>query len=188
MYLPVSEEDPAQLTYAPRASGRSPAKRVSSAKVKARRVGPKRAMSAYFFFAAEARTKIAAERPELKMTDQAKEMGVQWKRMSAADKQKYVEMAQKDKERYASEKAEYYKDYPQPGPKRKNTRWTAEEMALLKSVSVCLAFLEWLHRARARVAGLTCRTAGCARASKNSEPEAGLASSQATSLPSHAAQ
>jgi uncharacterized protein (DUF736 family) len=93
-------------------------------------------MSAYFFFAAEARGRIAAEHPELKMTDQAKEMGARWKRMPDAEKQKYVDLAQKDQERYTAEKADYYKDYPQPGPKRKNTRWNADEVALLRSVSL----------------------------------------------------
>ena len=93
-------------------------------------------MTAYFCFAAEARSRLAAEHPELSMTEQAKEMGAQWKRMGDAEKQKYMEMAQKDRERYESERAEYYKDYPQPGPKRKNTRWSAEEMGLLKSVSM----------------------------------------------------
>jgi hypothetical protein len=134
---PVSEEDPAQLMYEPRASGRSPAKR-ASAKKKARRVGPKRAMTAYFCFAAEARSRIAAEHPQLSMTEQAKEMGAQWKRMGDVEKQKYVDMAQKDQVRYASEKAEYFKDYPQPSPKRKNTRWSTEEMALLRSVRIFL--------------------------------------------------
>ena len=52
-----------------------------------------------------------------------------------------MEMAKKDQERYESEKAEYYKDYPQPSPKRKNTRWSEDEMGLLKSVSLCRAFL-----------------------------------------------
>ena len=127
-----------QLTYEPRTSGRSPAKR-ASAKKKVRRVGPKRAMTAYFCFATEARSRIAADRPELSMTEQAKEMGALWKRMSDSEKQKYIEMAQKDRERYESEKAEYDKDFPQPAPKRKNTRWSAEEIALLKSVSSCLA-------------------------------------------------
>lgn len=136
----VSEEDPAQLTYAPHASGRSPAKR-GSAKKKVRRVGPKRAMTSYFFFAAEARSRIAAARPELSMTEQAKEMGAEWKRMADSEKQAYVEMAKKDQERYESEKAEYYKDYPQPSPKRKNTRWSEDEMGLLKSVSLCRAYL-----------------------------------------------
>jgi hypothetical protein len=98
-------------------------------------------MTSYFFFAAEARSRIAAARPELSMTEQAKEMGAEWKRMADSEKQAYVEMAKKDQERYESEKAEYYKDYPQPSPKRKNTRWSEDEMGLLKSVSLCRAYL-----------------------------------------------
>ena len=62
-------------------------------------------------------------------------------RMADSEKQAYVEMAKKDQERYESEKAEYYKDYPQPSPKRKNTRWSEDEMGLLKSVSLCRAYL-----------------------------------------------
>ena len=79
------------------------------------------------------------------MTDQAKLMGAQWKALSAAEKQKFNELAKKDKARYESEKAELYSDFRGSsasfggGSKRKHSRWSDEEVAHLRSVGHPLA-------------------------------------------------
>jgi hypothetical protein len=66
---------------------------------------------------------------------------------------RYNDMAKKDKERYESEKAELYSDFRGSasgsvdafagGSKRKHSRWSDEEVAHLKSVSVWQAV--WQH-------------------------------------------
>ena len=143
---PAVSEEPGQLTHAPPDKGRSPAGAAAAPraqKKKARAVGPKRAWTPYIFYAAEARALISEQQPELKMTDQAKLMGAQWKALSAAEKQKYHDMAKKDKERYEAEKKELYSDFGGGsasgsasafGSKRKHSRWSDEEVAHLKSV------------------------------------------------------
>ena len=63
------------------------------------------------FFSRFHHTQIAADRPELSILELAKEMTAHFERMADDEKQKYVDMAQQDRERYESEKAEYEKDY-----------------------------------------------------------------------------
>lgn len=91
-------------------------------KKKQKTAGPKRATSAYFFFTADMRERVKQENPDLKITEMAKVMGAKWKQMSDADKQKYVDMAEKDKERYAAEKVTWDRDHPdqaKPSPKKR---------------------------------------------------------------------
>uniref|UniRef100_A0A452Y5B4 HMG box domain-containing protein n=1 Tax=Aegilops tauschii subsp. strangulata TaxID=200361 RepID=A0A452Y5B4_AEGTS len=45
--------------------------------------------------------------PELSTTDIAKKLGEKWQKMSAEEKQPYVEQSQVDKKRYAEESAAY---------------------------------------------------------------------------------
>merc|ERR1712222_310291 len=50
---------------------------------------------------------ITEENKDLKMTELSKLMGLEWKKLDDEGKQKYKEMAQKDKERYAKEMENY---------------------------------------------------------------------------------
>lgn len=68
---------------------------------------PKRALSAYFFFAGDARKEIMADNPGMPVSEVSKIMGERWKEMSAEDKEPYEEMAKDDKDRYNTEMAEY---------------------------------------------------------------------------------
>lgn len=69
--------------------------------------GPKRAMSAYFFFINEERENIKRDNPGIKVTEVSKIAGERWREINANDKAKYEEKALKDKERYEREKAEF---------------------------------------------------------------------------------
>ena len=68
---------------------------------------PKRALSSFLAFSGELRPKINAEMPELKLTEVATELGRRWKALSDGEKQPYVDMAKKDKERYEAEMEHY---------------------------------------------------------------------------------
>eukprot|EP01006_Ploeotia_vitrea_P044245 TRINITY_DN66820_c6_g2_i1.p1 TRINITY_DN66820_c6_g2~~TRINITY_DN66820_c6_g2_i1.p1 ORF type:complete len:157 (+),score=109.53 TRINITY_DN66820_c6_g2_i1:385-855(+) len=68
---------------------------------------PKRAMSAYLFFGQEMRQKIKDEFPDAKSPEIMTKIGARWREMNDEDKQPYVKMADKDKQRYALQKAAY---------------------------------------------------------------------------------
>ena len=104
-------------------STRAGAKKAKKA-AKAKKGGPKRATTAYFFFTADMREKTKEENPDAKVTEMAKIMGAQWKELTGEGKQKYVDLAEKDKARYAAEKAEWDIAHPEdakpkPSPKKR---------------------------------------------------------------------
>jgi len=66
---------------------------------------PKRATTAYFFFLKENREKVKAKNPAAKMAELSKILGEEWGKISDSEKQKYKDLASKDKERYEREKA-----------------------------------------------------------------------------------
>jgi len=70
---------------------------------------PKAPLTAFFCFASEVRPKIRAERPELKMVEVSKEISEMWKKLDEKQKEAYVAMATKDKERYEAQKKDYVK-------------------------------------------------------------------------------
>jgi len=70
---------------------------------KKERVGPKRPMTAYFYFAADIRPQLKEDHPDLKVTDLAKLTGQKWKTLSDDEKQLFNDLASKDKERYLRE-------------------------------------------------------------------------------------
>eukprot|EP01043_Picozoa_sp_COSAG02_P047153 COSAG02_NODE_4488_length_5300_cov_3.299366_3_plen_460_part_00 len=72
---------------------------------------PKMYLRAYFWFAHEARPRIAADRPGLSHLEMAKELAAQFGQMAESEKQKYVDLEQQDRERYEAEKAEYDKEH-----------------------------------------------------------------------------
>lgn len=76
-------------------------------KIKRDKNAPKNAKSAYMFWCQDYRKTIKEKYPHYKMTEVAKELGVQWKKMKAKDKVKYQKLANEDKVRAAEEKAKY---------------------------------------------------------------------------------
>jgi hypothetical protein len=70
---------------------------------------PKGATSAYIFFSNAKRQEVRNDHPEIagEVTQIAKKLGEMWKSLSDEDKAPYVQMAEKDKARYAEEKASY---------------------------------------------------------------------------------
>jgi hypothetical protein len=70
---------------------------------------PKKALSAYMFFAQANRDKVKKENPDATFGELGKLLGKQWSKASKSDKAKYEAKANKDKERYEKEKAKYDK-------------------------------------------------------------------------------
>jgi hypothetical protein len=65
------------------------------------KAGPKKNLSAYFFFAQDQRQAVKEENPELKTVGQvAKVLGSKWQALSAEEKETYEARAAEDKERY----------------------------------------------------------------------------------------
>jgi hypothetical protein len=97
-------------------------KRGRATKKKQKNGGPKRATTAYFYFTADMRERVKEENPGLKVTEIAKVIGAKWKALTEEEKQKYNDMADKDKDRYAQEKATWDEDHPdeaKPSPKKR---------------------------------------------------------------------
>jgi hypothetical protein len=78
---------------------------------------PKRALSAFFCFCNEERSKVKAKNPNMTVGDIAKELGKRWE--TCANKTKYEELAAKDKVRYEKEMAAYKKGGAAPAAARK---------------------------------------------------------------------
>merc|ERR1712096_192855 len=74
---------------------------------KAKAAGPKRALSAFFMFAADERKKVVAANPSAGIGEIGKELGARWARASGAVKAGYQAKSDKDKARYAVEKAKF---------------------------------------------------------------------------------
>jgi hypothetical protein len=72
---------------------------------------PKKALSAYMFFAQANRDKVKKENPDATFGELGKHLGKLWSKASKSDKAKYEAKANKDKERYEKEKAKYDKNH-----------------------------------------------------------------------------
>ena len=65
---------------------------------------PKRPLSAFLYFTMEERRKLP---DEMLPQNKTRELGIRWKALEAEDKTCFQELADKDKERYEREKAEF---------------------------------------------------------------------------------
>lgn len=74
---------------------------------KAKAAGPKRALSAFFIFAADERPKVVAANPSASIGEIGKELGARWAKASGGVKAAYQAKSDKDKARYAVEKAKF---------------------------------------------------------------------------------
>ncbi|KAK7604900.1 hypothetical protein V9T40_006086 [Parthenolecanium corni] len=70
---------------------------------------PKRSLSAFFWFCNDERGQVKANNPDYGVGDIAKELGRKWADAEPHVKQKYEQMAEKDKARYEREMTEYKK-------------------------------------------------------------------------------
>ncbi|KAK1693625.1 hypothetical protein QYE76_010322 [Lolium multiflorum] len=68
---------------------------------------PKRAIAPFMYFSKTERVNLKNSNPELGVTDIAKKLGEKWQKMSAEERQPYVEQSIVDKKRYADETAAY---------------------------------------------------------------------------------
>lgn len=68
---------------------------------------PKRALSAYMFFANENRDIVRAENPDVTFGQVGRILGERWKALSSEEKTPYEAKAEADKKRYESEKELY---------------------------------------------------------------------------------
>lgn len=68
---------------------------------------PKRALSAYMFFANENRDIVRSENPDVTFGQIGRLLGERWKALTAEDKEPYDAKAAADKKRYESEKELY---------------------------------------------------------------------------------
>jgi len=107
---------------------------------------PKRAMSAYIAFGQDKRGELAKSNPTLKLVDIARLLGQRWKELSAEEKQKYQQIAEKDKERAVQEKANYLAKHPKKPPTPYNLFIRKEYLAMKQkqpelSVTECFKLL-----------------------------------------------
>lgn len=68
---------------------------------------PKRGLSAYMFFANDARDKVREENPGLSCGQIGLHLGEMWKALSPGERSHYEEMAVRDRRRYEDELAGY---------------------------------------------------------------------------------
>ncbi|KAI9301038.1 putative high-mobility group non-histone chromosomal protein [Cunninghamella echinulata] len=68
---------------------------------------PKRGLSAYMFFSQENRETVKTENPNATFGEIGKLLGEKWRTLEEEEKKKYVALAEKDKQRYEKEKADY---------------------------------------------------------------------------------
>mmetsp|Transcript_13731 Transcript_13731/g.38868 ORF Transcript_13731/g.38868 Transcript_13731/m.38868 type:complete len:635 (-) Transcript_13731:206-2110(-) len=102
-----------ELPAAPKSKGKAKARKESDMpepKTKAKKQkkdpnAPKRAMTAYMCFFNDVHDQVKAENADASFGEIGKLIGARWKALE--DKEKYIKMAAKDKERYAQAMAEY---------------------------------------------------------------------------------
>ncbi|MEU7166334.1 hypothetical protein AB0A70_17065 [Streptomyces morookaense] len=91
-----------------RAAAAAARSRVRTRKVRDRGA-PQRPLSAYMIFAQENRLRVREAHPAMKFGEIGKQLGIEWQRLSLAEKKPYEEKASKDKERYERQMDAYKK-------------------------------------------------------------------------------
>ncbi|CAL5096759.1 unnamed protein product [Urochloa decumbens] len=77
---------------------------------------PKRAIVPFMYFSKAERANIKNSNPELTTTEIAKKLGERWQKMTAEERQPYVEQSRVDKQRYEEESAAYHGAAAQRAP------------------------------------------------------------------------
>lgn len=96
---------------------------------------PKRAMSAYMYYAASRRDALKEENPTKKMTEIAQMIGSEWQTLDETERSEFQAKASKDKARYVAEMATYV-----PSVEHASTRQKRDPNAPKRPLS---AFLFW---------------------------------------------
>jgi len=109
-YSPPSDSSESSDDDRGRRSSGEPAKKKRKKKKKDPNK-PKRSMSSFMFFANEKRNQVREENPSLKITEIGKKLSELWKEISPEEKQRFIDMAEKDKDRY-KKAIESYKPPP----------------------------------------------------------------------------
>jgi len=86
---------------------------------KRKQEGPKKALSAYMFFAQEWRPKLAEENPDASFGELGKLVGAKWQELTLEEKKPYTKKNKEDKERYTQELEDWEKEH---GPLPKKTK------------------------------------------------------------------
>ncbi len=68
---------------------------------------PKKSKTSYMYFCQDQREDLLKENPNILLGDQSKKLGAMWKTLDNEDKQKYIKMAEDDKNRYDQELEDY---------------------------------------------------------------------------------
>lgn len=101
-------------------------------KEKSKHEQPKKKRSSYIYFSSDVREKIAKENPGMDITEIAKIIGQKWKNLK--NKQKYIDLAEKDKIRYEKELAAYYKrEGIEPPTKKASAKSSSKKAPAKKS-------------------------------------------------------
>ena len=74
------------------------------------------------FFCDVERPKVRESKPELIMTEISKVLGGMWSELDTAQKEKYKNMAENDRERYLKEMEEYKKTVSEDKPNTKKQK------------------------------------------------------------------
>jgi hypothetical protein len=102
-----SSKDTKKSSKSKKSSKESPKKRKKSKKAKKDPNAPKKATSAYFYYAAKRRADFIKEGSTLSMLEKSKQIGIDWKTLTDKDKAPYTKLAEADKIRHQKEKANY---------------------------------------------------------------------------------
>lgn len=68
---------------------------------------PKKSKTSYMYFCQDQREKLLEENPNILLGEQSKKLGEMWNALDGEEKQKYVTMAEDDKNRYEQELEDY---------------------------------------------------------------------------------
>ena len=83
---------------------------------------PKRPMTAFLLFAATRRKEVKLADPTATVTSVAKALGEEWRQLGDVERMKFLQLAEKEKEKYDLVKAKYVKmKAAESGPKRPPT-------------------------------------------------------------------
>ncbi|KAA0190019.1 hypothetical protein HAZT_HAZT001705 [Hyalella azteca] len=82
---------------------------------------PKRALSAFFYYAKDERAKVRASNPDFSVGEVAKELGRQWNELTEAQKAPYEKAAEEDRARYGRDMKVYRSGDMPPMKKMKSS-------------------------------------------------------------------
>eukprot|EP00967_Tisochrysis_lutea_P139975 scaffold254965_cov28-Tisochrysis_lutea.AAC.5 len=108
---------------------------------------PKRAMSAYHFFAAEKRASVKAETPGITSSEIQKALTAKWRELNYDQRAKYMELASEDKKRYERDAIGYV---PPPKPTKSGKRLAKDAEAPKKAKTAYLFFADENRNALSR--------------------------------------